>query len=390
MADGRATTVPIEGELIVRLDCEGNRIRKVTVQSTRPMLAARVLKGKTARDAAATVPMLFSICGVAQSSAAVGALAAAGAKGLDADMGSRDRDVMLESLQDAFRHLLIDWPDAMGGEPCAAPVAAARREIASCALDGAMRRIDAQAMRALGTRLSAIAAEAIFGMPVTAWLELAKVDALRAWCANGGTFVAIMLGQLFARDSTLGKSAIPLMPPAQRDTLVRVIVPALRAEPQFARAPTWGGAPVETGALARMRNEPLVAAMHEQFGSAVVTRIVARLVELGLLILELTKKRARTEAPPRIQRMSIGDGEGLAAVETARGLLLHRAHVHAERVVDYQIVAPTEWNFHANGALVRGLEGLEGDDDRRLLRNAQLAVHALDPCVAFRVEVAHA
>ena len=95
-------------------------------------------------------------------------------------------------------------------------------------------------------------------------------------------------------------------------------------------------------------------------------------------------------APPRIQSMRLDADEGLATVETARGLLLHRACVRDECVVDYQIVAPTEWNFHPGGALVRGLEGIDSDDERGLLRSARLAVHALDPCVGFRIEVGHA
>ncbi len=152
----------------------------------------------------------------------------------------------------------------------------------------------------------------------------------------------------------------------------------------------WAGSPVETGALARVRSEPLVAAVQGRFGNAVGTRIVARLAELAMLIQELTGSEPRPEAPPRIQRIPLGDGEGLAAVETARGLLLHRARLREERVVDYQIVAPTEWNFHPDGALPRGLEGIELDDERHLLSAARLAVHALDPCVGSRIEVGHA
>jgi len=53
-------------------------------------------------------------------------------------------------------------------------------------------------------------------------------------------------------------------------------------------------------------------------------------------------------------------------------------------------VAPTEWNFHPGGALASGLEGLEADDEQQLIRSTRLAVHALDPCVAYRVEVGHA
>jgi Ni,Fe-hydrogenase I large subunit len=77
-------------------------------------------------------------------------------------------------------------------------------------------------------------------------------------------------------------------------------------------------------------------------------------------------------------------------VETARGLLLHRARLRGGRVADYQIVAPTEWNFHPEGALTRGLEGLTANDTPTLVKRARLAVHALDPCVACEVEVGHA
>jgi Ni,Fe-hydrogenase I large subunit len=75
-------------------------------------------------------------------------------------------------------------------------------------------------------------------------------------------------------------------------------------------------------------------------------------------------------------------------VQTARGLLLHAARIDGERIADYRIVAPTDWNFHPDGALARGLVGLEADDAGTLARRAGVAVVALDPCVAFRIEVA--
>jgi len=384
--------VVIEGELIVRLDCREQRVRHVTVHSTRPMVAARLLGGKSAVDAVAMVPRLYSVCARAQGAAAAAALAAAGATGHEPDFPLRDHEVLLESLQDAFWHLLIDWPNAMGSAPSSTPVAAARFEIAASTRtgDGSPRLNDARARRELGMRVSRIAAQAIFGMSPAEWLGLSGVDALRAWCAAGKTTPALLLGQVLADEPALCRSDIPVMPPPRPDALRRVIVPSLRNEPAFARAPTWAGAPVETGALARMRSEPLVMAVHEEFGNAVVTRIVARLAELAKLTLELEGMAGRSDGAPRIQSMRLDAGEGLATVETARGLLLHRACVRDDCVADYQIVAPTEWNFHPEGALVRGLEGIDSGDERGLLLSARLAVHALDPCVGFRLEVGHA
>jgi len=384
--------VAIEGELIVRLDCEDRRVRQVTVRSTRPMIAARLLSGKTAVDAALMVPRLFSICGGAQGTAAAAALAAAGATGQEFEFASRDREVMLEALQDTFWHLLIDWPNTTGTAPCSTPVAAARFQIASAmrATDGSPRLYDAAAMRELGVRLSRIASQSIFGAAPAAWLELPSVDALRVWCGRRETVPAIMLGRVLADWPTLGRSGTPLMPPAQAEALLHSVVPAMRDDPAFACVPSWAGAAVETGGLARMRHEPLVLALQEQFGNAVVTRVVARLTELARLLLALAGSDPRTDLPPRVQSMPLAKGEGLAAVETARGLLLHRACLHEQCVTDYQIVAPTEWNFHPEGALVRGVTGLEAVDDLHLVGAAGLAMHALDPCVAFRVEATHA
>jgi Ni,Fe-hydrogenase I large subunit len=152
--------------------------------------------------------------------------------------------------------------------------------------------------------------------------------------------------------------------------------------------------PVETGALARMRSHPLVTPMLDRYGNAVATRLVARLAELALLVGRATQRAAPNAADGEDQRwvdaFALEEREGLGVVQTARGLLLHRATVADARVSAYQIVAPTEWNFHPEGALVRGLEGVASTDETELARDAQLAVQALDPCVACRVEVAHA
>ena len=93
---------------------------------------------------------------------------------------------------------------------------------------------------------------------------------------------------------------------------------------------------------------------------------------------------------PWSDAFALGAGEGLGVVQTARGLLLHYARVDAGRVGAYRIVAPTEWNFRPAGALVRGLGTLAANDESELVRQARLAVQALDPCVACRIEVAHA
>jgi Ni,Fe-hydrogenase I large subunit len=162
----------------------------------------------------------------------------------------------------------------------------------------------------------------------------------------------------------------------------------METDPDYARFPRWDGAPAETGALARQADAPLIAERLERDGRTASTRFVARLVELAALMRDLRARSARRVAAVRSHALPNGVGLGLA--ETARGLLLHRVRVERGLVTEYGIVAPTEWNFHPQGPLARGLTGRSAADHGRLERDARLVVQSLDPCVACRVEVADA
>jgi len=384
--------VTIEGELTVRLDWDGRCVTGVGVRSSRPFAVTRILVGKTPAAAVAIVPKLFAVCGGAQGAAAASALVAAGAAGVEADRARNEHGVALETAQEYFWRLLIDWPQAMGEEAVATPVASVRHCIAATAraADGRSTLGNQAAMRALGAELSRIAAQSVYGMPPADWLALDGVPALESWLARGGTTCAKLLGRMLAELPALGRTDVRLMPAPRSDALLSVIVPALDRDPHYARAPTWDGVPAETGALARVRAHPLVAALAESAGHTAAIRYVARLVDLALLLVELAGTPRLAGALPWVQAVAVGEADGLAAVQTARGLLLHRVRIAEDRVADYRIVAPTEWNFHPDGALARGLRGMSADNAVVLKRQAFLAVQALDPCVACRVEIARA
>ena len=377
-----------EGELVVRLPWDGECVHGPVLVSSRDFVAERLFAGKSPAQAVAMVPLLFNLCGGAQRAAACAALTSAGATDI-APGATDDLAVVLETVQEYFWRLLIDWPQAMGRQALATPVAAARHRIAAAARDrdGVPAWGNSLAMRELGAALGAIAAKSVHGLPSAAWLALADPQALQRWIADGATLPARLLGELLEETPDLGRSDIALMPDSAGALLAKV-VPAMLRQPAFARAPTWDGVPMETGALSRTRTHPLVAAIDKLHGHAVVTRMTARLVELAALLRGL-ETGERCDLLP-IQAFTLDSGHGLAAVQTARGLLLHRTRLREGKVAEYQIVAPTEWNFHPAGALVAGLSGLAVTDEVDLSRRARLAVQALDPCVACRIEIGHA
>jgi Ni,Fe-hydrogenase I large subunit len=184
----------------------------------------------------------------------------------------------------------------------------------------------------------------------------------------------------------LGASDVRPLPEANAADLVSAVLAALDGDPAFARAPRWRGAAAETGALARCASHAGIAAFVERHGHGVAARLLARCVDLARTVASLADGRVE----PRVIAWSPSDGEGVAAVHAARGLLVHRSRVADGRVVEHAIVAPTEWNFHPDGALARGVAGLAADDEARLVRDAMLVAQSLDPCVACIVEVAHA
>ena len=374
----------IEGEIQVTLHWDGRRTQGVTVRSTRPSAAARVAVGRRPADAARLLPTLFAVCGHAQRAAATAALCAAGAD-LEAAAPTAAA-VQLEAVQEGFWRLLIDLPRALGLATETAAVAAVRARVAR-----AIEHVHAwpEAARATvgeaATALDAAAREFVYGHEPAAWLADMDLATYDRWRAAGETLPARALSTLAQLAPRLGRSDTPPMPDIEGSGWGSV-VHALQHEPEFASLPTWDGVAVETGPLSRQRDQRLVAALIARDGRSAGTRVAARLVELALLLGSLPRGE---DTPSNVVRSWRLDPQtGIAAVQTARGLLLHAARIDGERIADYRIVAPTDWNFHPDGALARGLVGLEADDAGTLAQRAGLAVVALDPCVAFRIEVA--
>lgn len=375
----------IEGEISVTLHWDGARVRHVDVGSSRPLAAARVLLGRGAADAAALVPRLYAICGQAQGAASVAALRAAGADESSLPPFS-NWAVALEALQETLWRLLIDAPRSLSLPPRAAVVGPARAAVAKAiaALEGRPGQPQ-PALADAAAVLRDIAQHHVYGCDPAGWLATADAAAFDAWRDTASTLPARALARLAATVPGLGRSDTALMPGLDDSAWWSAVVPALQRDPVFVQQPVWDGTPVETGALARWREQPLVAALIERDGHSAATRFAARLVEMAALLRDLPA--AGGEAVGWVRAWPLAPGVGLAAVQTARGLLLHLVRLAEGRITDYRIVAPTEWNFHPQGALFRGIVGTAAPDEATLVARTGLAVHALDPCVGFRVEV---
>jgi Ni,Fe-hydrogenase I large subunit len=361
--------VSIEGELAVRVTLSGNVVAAVDLSSTRPQLAQKLLAGRPTDEALALVPRLFSICGRSQAVAAQLALAAArGAAPDAAALAAYTRIIEAEIAQDTLWRMLIDWPRATGRAPATDALAAAR-----AALQG-----DAPA-----TALRAVVEAEVLGEPCELWLD-SHVPGFEIWIARSRTAAAAHLAQVQRDGPRHGAGAVALLPSCALLATITALADGLERDPDFDRAPLSNNQPAETGALARLRRQPLVEALLKAYGSSVLVRLVARVTELARIV------AGRPSTQPLAGQRSLGPARGLGWVETARGLLLHVVELAGAQVATYRIVAPTEWNFHPRGALAAGLLGAHMLDAADARRRAEWLVQALDPCVACTVEVADA
>jgi len=374
-----------EGRLNIRLHVRGRKVEAVEIHSSRSVHASRVFVGKGVEEALSLLPLIFSVCGTAQACAGVRACeqALGLSPGPDTEQ-LREALVGLETLQQHLWHLMLRWPAFLGEPPLEEAMIGARR------LLGARRRQlspddrpfrpgrEAGEIRggelAAGEAMVRLLAETVFGEPPEAWLERVALAELEAWAAGRRTVAARLLDQVMAQNwQGVGRSPVAPLPPLQEAQLQ----PMLR-EDAFVERPRWQGACRETSVLTRTRS-PLLQRLHDTLGNALLTRLVARLTEVACLALELP-----AFAP--LPADGAGEGTGISRAEAARGRLFHQVELDGERILDYRILAPTEWNFHPRGVVASSLLGV-GGTAADMERQARLVVDAIDPCVGYDLEI---
>lgn len=389
----------LEGNLRIQLLCRDHRIRQVRILSSRPLQLPQLFEGKPVQQVLETLPMLYSVCAVAQARAAADACRQALA--VEPDGAVIEAESMLVSFETAREHLwriLIDWPGLLGETVDRQQAAGLTRWVPD--VRDALFPATAPAFSLhprLGmdteklTRLIRSLAETLevttFGIPAEAWFDTDQVATLTQWMARKQTVASRYLARLQEQGAErLGQSDVEPLPALQQDALQDRLSQSDALE--FIAAPEWRQAPCETGSLTRQLGHPLIGAMLPVYGKGLLTRLVARLLELasipGRLLQSLQRlTQGGNESP---QAAVIRPGEGLGVVEAARGRLFHRVGISDGVVRQYQILAPTEWNFHPRGLVAQALQDLPCDYQSSLEQQASLFINAVDPCVGYSLE----
>ncbi|MFZ2102289.1 MAG: nickel-dependent hydrogenase large subunit [Oricola sp.] len=163
----------------------------------------------------------------------------------------------------------------------------------------------------------------------------------------------------------------------------------------WCKAPRLDGGVAEVGALARqlVDGHPLIRDLVAQNGGHVHARVVARLVEIALVVIAMEGwVKALTPGERFIAHAKTPDGgEGTGLTEAARGSLGHWLRIENGRIANYQIIAPTTWNFSPRdaggvpGPLEQALEGAPVRPGETEPVAVQHIVRSFDPCLVCTV-----
>ncbi len=366
----------IEGRIDIRFTPRSAAGERVEIMSQRPLQATRLLEGRTGDEVLERIALIFSLCAEAQQLAARQALRQAQGAG-DSVLLNQRLTADMECARELLLRLFLDDRELLGNDQGAGTLPHIN------GLTPRMREsaTETEQLTAIET-LERLLLEHVFLRPAADWLDIDRIDELENWLTNNDSPASRMLHFIcengWASQGSNETLALPPLPAAQ-------LMPHLSEDAYIAR-PHWLGRQYETSSLTRQRYHPLIAELHREFGSGLLTRYTARLIELAGLPGRM--RETLRHALPLAQGGALPSGQGLAQVEAARGRLVHAVTLKGDHVAEYRILAPTEWNFHPRGPVARMLSSIKAHNDADWRMLAELCIRVIDPCVGYRLEVA--
>jgi len=382
-------------QIALKLVSTNNKIKDVVLTSHRTTMAARILEGKTATEAADLVALLFSLCGTAQQQAALYAFEEALGYVLSpAHKAARKLLLMGEGVNEHVTRILVDWAELSNMAPLTNEVRNLRQILSyikhlifkqgqNDRIGGGILAVkDNTLLEAIETLTHDIERN-IFAMPAAAFYALSSPQELDHWLNTQDTQPAQTLRNWQAQGLLDAEWPAPNSLNAQASDDLMLAMDDAQAEHFIAR-PTWQDQPCQTGALVRQLSHPLIRQMEQ----GPYAYFIAKMVDLADLLTQC-KQGVNALAKDATLYRTKALYKGFGQVEAVRGRLCHRVWIDPENdtIQRYRILAPTEWNFHHDGILKNALVGVEATDTQKLTQIARLAVMALDPCVACHIEV---
>ena len=388
----------VEGKICIDIFRQQQNTGTVTVRSSRPLQASQLLIGKTPQQALSIIPLVFSICGVAQSRAAIACFEQMLHISTEPEIETaRDMLVLVENTKEHLLRLFIDWPRLFQLTPDNTSLLYPAQILAGFknALfhQGEAFRFDSLLNDHISDtdylidKLEQYLQENVFDCQPADWLKIRNTDELHQWALQTETIAAKSIAVICEQGlASQGLTDYHQLPAIDDKALLKKF-DAPNAQ-QFIEQPEWNGTCYETTVLSRQFKQALVQSLHDEFQTSLITRWVARLVELAGMPKQLRDSLEQiTHKTQQARALQNKTGMGIKQVEAARGRLVHRVKISDGIIHNYQILAPTEWNFHPRGLAAKSLATLAASRQNSIDQAAHLLINAIDPCVGYDLRI---
>lgn len=375
----------LSGQLNIKIKWREGVIERVDLTSSRPQKVTTLFHGKLLLDLLNLIPMLYSLCGIAQKAAALRAAESA----LDikvspvVDQG-RNLLVQAETARELGLRLFTDWyPDERGVKAELMKWFAEVKDEYDWALQ--LNPVSSRSGNSSGVadKLHAILEPALSKKTDFEITEMMEYD---FWESSVLQSLKPELKSFFSSSQLVElKRACPDLD-IEDSTVQYKIAESLKSSRayQFCAAPEINGEKFESSIYTRgLRLNQLKNNGFKRGFKALFFRLYA------------LEKMLKT-MPGKIESGSESnlihsDITGMGIVQAARGVLIHHMelddHSVSDSVItDYKIVAPTEWNFHPQGTFVKILEGSRVNLEQLPILVESL-IRLIDPCVGWQLEL---
>ncbi len=371
----------LAGKLDVQVKWQDGVIQQVNVSSSRPQKITDLFCGKKLNDVIELIPILYSLCGVSQKIAAIRAAESSlGIQVSDQVEQARGLLVLAETARELSLRLFSDWfPDESNIKVKTIKWFTDVSHRYSWALC-----IDPQQSGHIDLEECAKDLESIISVPVIKTITDSK--SMSAFLEEGTTGLTSEVGRLFSSeiDLLLGEPQTGI--DFTDASTQAAISAALKTEEayMFCAQPDLNGQPYENSLHTLICND----------NSLNKKDYYSNLNSLGfrffLLINALCSIPQSIRVEPQHSLIKTSH-KGTGIVKAARGALLHQLQLEDRStpeciVKDYKIVAPTEWNFHPRGTLVKMLEGVKVGKEQLLVLVESL-IKLIDPCVKWQLKL---
>ena len=241
----------------------------------------------------------------------------------------------------------------------------------------------------------------VFCQSTKNWLEIKDIQVLHRWANQCDSIAANSIGFICDQGwASQGLTDCEQLPQLDVKNLLNQF--SKTNADQFIAEPQWQGHCFETTTLTRQFEQPLIQSLYKEFHATLITRWVARLVELARIPDQLRMLQQQLidtiKTSSTINSQNKKTVQGIAHVEAARGRLIHHVSIEHGVISKYQILAPTEWNFHPQGLLAKSLSSITPSDltegnapnnrqNDALEKLAHLMINAIDPCVGYQLRI---